>query len=160
MRLSTKGRYAVTAMLDLALNDSGDPVALAQIAKCQGISVSYLEQLFACLREAELVIGLRGPGGGYRLARDVQTITIADIIEAVGEYPDVARREAHEQCRHGESCLTYELWCALSLRIHDHLRQINLAEFLSLSSVRSIIEGRSGQQSAPAVVLGDRSQAV
>lgn len=146
MRLSTKGCYAITAMLDLAMNDGKGPVTLLRISQCQGISLSYLEQLFVRLRKAGLVVGARGPGGGYRLARDVRTITVADITDAVGEYPDAIRRERHEACRHGEQCPVDELWCVLSTGIHDYLKQINLAEFLARSGAMAVIRETPGEK--------------
>ena len=117
MRLTTKGRYAVTAMLDLAINQAAKPVTLQDIAENQEISLSYLEQLFARLRKSGLVKGTRGPGGGYRLARDPVTISIADIITSVDEKIDITRCAGREDCRDGERCLTHELWSELSDKI-------------------------------------------
>ena len=138
MKLSTKGRYAVTAMMDLALHDRSGPVTLAEISECQDISLSYLEQLFAKLRKGELVEGVRGPGGGYRLARAAQDITVADIICAVDENVDATRCAGREDCQGGRRCLTHELWSDLSDQIHDFLRGITLAQFVDRESVRSI----------------------
>lgn len=159
MKLSTKGRYAVTAMLDLALNDGKNPVTLAQISQCQGISLSYLEQLFARLRKASLVTGVRGPGGGYRLAREAVSITVADIIDAVDEHLDATRCEGREDCQDGEKCLSHELWCELSKQIHTFLSQINLADFLTRPNVMTIIEQQSGKESTPPPTLGARPEA-
>jgi Rrf2 family iron-sulfur cluster assembly transcriptional regulator len=139
MRLSTKGRYAVTAMLDLALHDNRQPVTLAEISECQGISLSYLEQLFAKLRRSGLVDGVRGPGGGYRLARARDAISIADIISAVDEKVDSTICGGKENCQDGDRCLTHELWCGLSRQIYDFLDGISLAEFLNRPSVRAVI---------------------
>ncbi|MEJ2059648.1 MAG: Fe-S cluster assembly transcriptional regulator IscR [Gammaproteobacteria bacterium] len=140
MKLSTKGRYAVTAMLDLAIHDRIGPVTLADISQCQGISLSYLEQLFAKLRRDKLVEGVRGPGGGYRLARPADQITIAQIIDAVDEKVDVTRCGGNEDCQEGERCLTHELWNDLSQRLYDFLDGITLAEFMDRPEVREIAE--------------------
>ena len=138
MRLSTKGRYAVTAMLDLAVHEKMDPVTLADISLCQGISLSYLEQLFAKLRRNHLVEGVRGPGGGYRLSRPSNQITIAQIITAVDEKVDVKRCEGREDCQQGERCLTHELWDELSCRLYDFLDGITLAQFANRPDVQEI----------------------
>ncbi|WP_297527526.1 Rrf2 family transcriptional regulator [Thiohalobacter sp.] len=144
MRLSTKGRYAVTAMMDLALHDGKGPVTLADISRCQGISLSYLEQLFAKLRRQGLVKGVRGPGGGYRLARSADAISVADIILAVDERVDSTLCEGREDCQDGERCLTHELWNSLSKQIFDYLDGITLAAFLSRPSVQAVIERQNG----------------
>lgn len=138
MRLSTKGRYAVTAMLDLAIHDKLDPVTLADISQCQGISLSYLEQLFAKLRKNELVVGVRGPGGGYRLAKAASEITVAQIITAVDEKVDVKRCEGKEDCQQGERCLTHELWDELSCRLYRFLDGITLDEFANRPDVQEV----------------------
>lgn len=117
MRLTTKGRYAVTAMLDLALNAKDRPITLADISQRQGISLSYLEQLFSKLRKQGLVASARGPGGGYRLSRGASDINVAQVISAVDEKVDVTRCEGRDDCQDGEACLTHELWCALSDQI-------------------------------------------
>lgn len=140
MRLSTKGRYAVTAMMDLAIHDRFGPVALAEISQCQGISLSYLEQLFAKLRRQGLVEGVRGPGGGYRLARPSAQITVADIITAVDEKLDATRCAGRENCQGGRRCLTHELWIDLSQQIFSFLQSITLAQFVERPSVREVIE--------------------
>ncbi|MFT5110847.1 MAG: Rrf2 family iron-sulfur cluster assembly transcriptional regulator [Parasphingorhabdus sp.] len=130
MRLTTKGRYAVTAMLDLAINQDTKPVTLQDIAENQEISLSYLEQLFARLRKSGLVKGTRGPGGGYRLAKEPVTISIADIITSVDEKIDITRCGGSEDCRDGERCLTHELWSDLSDKIFQFLDEISLGELL------------------------------
>lgn len=130
MRLSTKGRYSVTAMLDLAIHDKAGPVTLADISQCQGISLSYLEQLFASLRKSGLVKGVRGPGGGYRLARPASKISIAEIICSVDENVDVTRCKGSGDCQDGEKCLTHELWTSLSDRLHEFLSGVTLAQFV------------------------------
>jgi Rrf2 family iron-sulfur cluster assembly transcriptional regulator len=135
MRLSTKGRYAVMAMADLARRqcDATRAVALAEIAGRQQISLSYLEQLFARLRRKGLVMSARGPGGGYRLAKTAETTSIADIVHAVDE-PLRATRCASEGkgCMlKGERCLTHDLWEDLGLRIEDYLASVSLADVVT-----------------------------
>lgn len=148
MRLSTKGRYSVTAMLDLAIHDKAGPVTLGDISQCQGISLSYLEQLFSNLRKAGLVKGVRGPGGGYRLAKPATDISIADIISAVDENVDVTNCSGEGDCQGGERCLTHELWTDLSQRLYKFLDNISLAQFVDrpgipeLSMQRDKIIGR------------------
>ncbi|RRJ83412.1 Fe-S cluster assembly transcriptional regulator IscR [Aestuariirhabdus litorea] len=138
MRLTTKGRYAVTAMLDLALHADNGPVALADISQRQGISLSYLEQLFAKLRRHELVSSVRGPGGGYRLSRASGTIDVAQVIDAVNESVDVTRCSGGGDCQQGDVCLTHHLWCDLSAQIHSFLCGITLADLVRRSDVRSV----------------------
>lgn len=130
MRLSTKGRYAVTAMLDLALNGKDGPVTLSDISENQGISLSYLEQLFAALRAKNLVRGVRGPGGGYFLGRESSDISIANIICAVDEWVEFTRCRGKEDCRGGHRCLTHSLWDDLSRQIYDFLEDITLADLV------------------------------
>ncbi|SFX17687.1 Fe-S cluster assembly transcriptional regulator IscR [Marinospirillum alkaliphilum] len=131
MRLTTKGRYAVTAMLDLALNARQGPVSLADISTRQEISLSYLEQLFARLRRNDLVTSVRGPGGGYQLARDSADIFVAQVIDAVNESVDATRCRGKGDCRQGHTCLTHHLWCQLSDQIHQFLSNISLAELVA-----------------------------
>ncbi len=138
MKLSTKGRYAVTAMMDLALHDRQGPVTLADISQTQGISLSYLEQLFAKLRKAGLVEGVRGPGGGYRLAKAPSQITVAKIITAVDESVDVTRCGGEGDCQDGERCLTHELWNELSERLYSFLDGITLDQFIDRPEIREI----------------------
>jgi Rrf2 family iron-sulfur cluster assembly transcriptional regulator len=138
MRLSTKGRYAVTAMMDLAIHGPKGPVTLADISRCQGISLSYLEQLFSRLRREKLVRGVRGPGGGYQLARSAADITVAAIIAAVDEKVD-ATCGGEVDCDEESACLTHDLWCGLSQRIYEFLDSISLEEFLSRPSVQEVI---------------------
>lgn len=134
MRLSTKGRYAVTAMLDLALHTGKGPVTLADISVNQGISLSYLEQLFAALRGKQLVRGIRGPGGGYFLAKPSEDISIADIICAVDEWVEFTRCGGRENCHDGKRCLTHSLWNELSDEIFNFLSDITLAELVARGS--------------------------
>ncbi|MGV6818110.1 MAG: Fe-S cluster assembly transcription factor [Thiotrichales bacterium] len=138
MRLSTKGRYAVTAMMDLAIHDREGPVTLADISNAQGISLSYLEQLFAKLRKKGLVEGVRGPGGGYRLAKMPAQITVAQIITAVDENVDVMRCKGEGNCQNGERCLTHELWDELSERLHSFLDGITLDQFIDRPEIKEI----------------------
>ncbi len=139
MRLSTKGRYAVTAMLDLAIHYAQGPVTLAEISESQGISLSYLEQLFARLRKHGLVEGLRGPGGGYRLSRHPQDISVAEVITAIGEGIDVTQCGGSEDCQEGERCLTHVLWTRLGKEIYEFLNGITLASFLERDDVNQVI---------------------
>ncbi len=145
MRLSTKGRYAVTAMLDLCINDHTGPVTLGEISRCQGISLSYLEQLFAKLRKSGLVKGVRGPGGGYRLARPAADITVANIIAAVDEKVDATQCGGKENCQDGEVCLTHELWIRLSEKIYQFLDGITLEQFLQRPSTKVVIQRQLAQ---------------
>lgn len=138
MRLTTKGRYAVTAMLDLALHAQEGPVPLADISARQGISLSYLEQLFSRLRRQGLVDSARGPGGGYRLARPAAQIAVVDVINAIDENVNVTRCGGKGDCQDGEPCLTHELWCDLSQQIHEFLAGINLGDLVARGSVRGI----------------------
>ena len=130
MKLTTRGRYAVTAMLDLAINGGKRPVSLADISGRQEISLSYLEQLFAKLRREQLVTSARGPGGGYRLARSGEGIFVAEIIDAVDESVDVTNCQGKGNCHQGETCLTHHLWEDLSGQIHDFLSQISLYDLM------------------------------
>lgn len=138
MRLTTKGRYAVTAMLDLALHADQGPVRLAEISRRQDISLSYLEQLFARLRRNGLVSSVRGPGGGYRLGDDRESIVISRIIDAVSESVDATRCQGQGNCHHGETCLTHHLWEDLSQQIHDFLGSISLADLMRRNDIRRI----------------------
>lgn len=129
MKLSTKGRYAVMAMADLGKSNSGKPVALSEVADRQEISLSYLEQLFGKLRRAGLVKSVRGPGGGYLLARDAQEIRISDVIQAVDEPINATRCQEAEGCHSDKArCLTHDLWQALTYQIHLYLSSVTLAD--------------------------------
>ena len=128
MRLTTKGRYAVTAMLDLALHTDAGPVAMADIAARNRISPAYLEQLLATLRRKGLVESLRGPGGGYRLRAQPETITVAAVIEAMNEDVDATRCGGERNCQDGERCLTHDLWEGLTQHIQDFLESVSLGE--------------------------------
>lgn len=138
MRLATKGRYAVTAMLDLALHAQQGPVSLADISERQGISLSYLEQLFAKLRRGNLVTSVRGPGGGYQLSRHMSGIHVAQVIDAVNESVDATRCQGQGDCHSGDTCQTHHLWCDLSLQIHEFLSGISLADLVSRQEVQEV----------------------
>lgn len=138
MRLTTKGRYAVTAMLDLALHADRGPVSLADISERQGISISYLEQLFAKLRKDELVSSVRGPGGGYRLSRPASEVYVASIIDAVDEQVDATRCGGEGTCQDGGMCLTHYLWQDLSAQIHTFLSGISLGDLVARQEIRAI----------------------
>ena len=138
MRLTTRGRYAVTAVLDLALHADDGSVTLADVAERQGISQAYLEQLFRRLKQSGLVVGARGPGGGYRLARTLEHISVSDIIGAVGEGVDATRCGGTGDCQDGEICLTHELWADLSQQIDLFLKRITFASLVERRDIRSI----------------------
>lgn len=140
MRLTTKGRYAVTAMLDLAIRAHDKPVNLADISERQGISLSYLEQLFAKLRREDLVTSVRGPGGGYQLSRDANQIFVAQIIDAVNESVDATSCQGKGDCHEGEQCLTHVLWDDLSEQIHQFLQSISLGSLVARHEVQAISE--------------------
>jgi Rrf2 family transcriptional regulator, iron-sulfur cluster assembly transcription factor len=140
MRLTTKGRYAVTAMLDLALHKDQGPVSLADISQRQAISLSYLEQLFAKLRRGSLVSSVRGPGGGYELQGGSESIFIAQIVDAVNESLDSTKCKGAGDCQGGETCLTHYLWEDLSEQIHTFLEGISLADLVAKSEVKRISE--------------------
>ncbi|GIX22669.1 MAG: Fe-S cluster assembly transcriptional regulator IscR [Gammaproteobacteria bacterium] len=153
MRLTTKGRYAVTAMLDLAVHAGGDPIALADISRRQGISLSYLEQLFAKLRRNGLVCSTRGPGGGYSLARPSAQISVAEVIRAVDETVDATACGGQRNCQGGEQpCLSHELWADLSRRIEEFLGQISLADVVNGRVGRERVLRRRPRPAADAVV--------
>ncbi|WP_455198863.1 Fe-S cluster assembly transcriptional regulator IscR [Kaarinaea lacus] len=138
MRLTTKGRYAVTAMLDLALHAKDKPITLADISQRQGISLSYLEQLFSRMRKQGLVASARGPGGGYRLSRDANEINVAQVIAAVDEKVSVTRCEGRGDCHNGGPCLTHNLWCNLSDQIYDFLNGISLGQLVEEQHVKDV----------------------
>jgi len=144
MRLTTKGRYAVTAMLDLAINHNDESVTLRNIAENQKISLSYLEQLFAKLRKQDLVKGMRGPGGGYRLARSADEITIAEIIHAVDEPMEFTDCHGLENCKGGERCLSHHLWVQLTDQLEGFLSNIYLGALMR-ESEQSMAERQAGK---------------
>ena len=132
MRLTTKGRFAVTAMIDLALRGGEGPVTLAGISERQKISLSYLEQLFGKLRRYSLVDSVRGPGGGYCLARPGSKITVADIVRAVDEQLDATQCGGKENCRDEERCMTHELWTTLNAKMYEYLASVTLADLVDI----------------------------
>lgn len=138
MRLTTKGRYAVTAMLDLAFHSESKPVTLTDIATRQTISLSYLEQLFARLRKSGMVIGVRGPGGGYKLSRHAVDINIAEIIAAVDEQVDSTKCGGTADCQNNQACLTHDLWMGLSEQIQDYLIGISLGDLLTRQTIQEV----------------------
>jgi Rrf2 family iron-sulfur cluster assembly transcriptional regulator len=131
MRLTTKGRFAVTAMVDLSLREGRGPVTLAAISERQHISLSYLEQLFGKLRRARLVNSVRGPGGGYCLARPAGAITITDIIVAVDEPMDATQCGGKENCNDDRRCMTHDLWATLNAKMHEYLSSVSLADVVA-----------------------------
>ena len=148
MRLTTKGRYAVTAMLDLAIHHGNGPITLADIAKRQGISLSYLEQLFSRLRRRSLVSSVRGPGGGYSLARAAADIHVAEVISAVDENVDTTRCHGAHNCQNNQRCLTHDLWQDLSNRIYEYLDGISLQELMNRRGVQAVASRQEGQETA------------
>ncbi|MBU2862944.1 Fe-S cluster assembly transcriptional regulator IscR [Reinekea forsetii] len=138
MRLTTKGRYAVTALLDLALNEHKGPINLADISERQGISLSYLEQLFSKLRKKSLVASVRGPGGGYLLGREKSDISIASVVDAVSESIDATKCQGKTGCQQGEICLTHHLWQDLSNQIHDFLDDITLQTLVERGEIKAV----------------------
>lgn len=131
MRLTTKGRFAVTAMIDLAMHNQDRPVTLADISERQKISLSYLEQLFGKLRRNLLVSSVRGPGGGYNLAKKLDEVSVADIIVAVDEPIDATQCGGMENCHDEKKCLTHDLWTELNTHILDYLRGVTLSDLVN-----------------------------
>jgi Rrf2 family iron-sulfur cluster assembly transcriptional regulator len=136
MRLTTKGRFAVTAMIDLSLHHGSGPVTLSEISGRQKISLSYLEQLFGKLRRHQLVESVRGPGGGYCLAKDLAAVSVADIILAVDEPIDATQCGGKENCHDEQKCLTHDLWAALNDRIFDYLGSVTLRQLVENEKAR------------------------
>ena len=153
MRLTTKGRYAVTAMLDLAYHSEKKPVTLTDIAKRQDISLSYLEQLFARLRRYGMVEGVRGPGGGYQLSRKAELISIAQIISAVDETIDSTRCGGKANCQKEQPCLTHDLWMGLSDQIRQYLDSISLQDVLARKNVRRVAERQDRDVKAAMITI-------
>ena len=138
MRLTTKGRFAVTAMVDLAMRQTRGPVTLAAISERQHISLSYLEQLFGKLRRRKLVSSVRGPGGGYRLAQPMQSITVADIVIAVDEPLDATQCGGKENCDDDKRCMTHELWATLNKKMHEYLSSVSLADLVAQQAAKPV----------------------
>ncbi len=131
MRLTTKGRFAVTALIDLALRCSDGPVTLAGISDRQKISLSYLEQLFGKLRRCNLVDSVRGPGGGYCFARPAGQVTVADIVRAVDESFDATQCGGRENCKDEDRCMTHELWSTLNFKMYEYLTSVTLSDLVA-----------------------------
>ncbi len=140
MRLTTKGRFAVTAMIDLAMQHGSGPVTLAEISGRQKISLSYLEQLFGKLRRHQLVESVRGPGGGYVLARDMAGVSVSEIILAVDEPIDATQCGGKENCHDDRKCLTHDLWAALNERIFDYLGGVTLRQLVDEQKAKEAAE--------------------
>ena len=138
MRLTTKGRFAVTAMVDLALRQNRGPVTLAAISERQHISLSYLEQLFGKLRRAALVSSVRGPGGGYNLAQPPAAISVADIVTAVDEPMDATQCGGKENCHDEKRCMTHDLWATLNEKMHEYLSSVSLADLVAHQSGKPV----------------------
>lgn len=138
MKLTSKGRYAVTAMLDLAFHSESGPVTLAHISRRQDISLSYLEQLFTRLRKHKLVSSTRGPGGGYSLARPARGIAVSEVVAAVDEAVDTTRCSGAINCHDGQQCLTHELWDELSHQIFEFLNDISLQDLMDERSIQRV----------------------
>lgn len=153
MRLTTKGRFAVTAMVDLALRHGKGPVTLAGISERQDISLSYLEQLFGRLRRHSLVDSVRGPGGGYTLAKSMDEVSVADIIRAVDEPIDATQCGGKENCRDEHRCMTHDLWVSLNAKIYEYLDSVTLGELVSKQNEKAnnlavMPDGRRGTKVA------------
>jgi Rrf2 family transcriptional regulator, iron-sulfur cluster assembly transcription factor len=138
MQLTTKGRFAVTAMMDIALHGRYKPVTLARISKRQKISLSYLEQLFGKLRRNKLVDSVRGPGGGYKLARPMNQVSAVDIILAVDEPIDATQCGGKENCHNGKRCMTHHLWSGLNVKIRDYLTFVTLEQLVTDPKTKNI----------------------
>ena len=155
MKLSTKGRYALIALVDLAQESKGGLVSLGEISERQNISLAYLEQLFVKLRRSGVVQSVRGPGGGYRLGRSSETVFIAEIIDAVNESVDSTNCQGKGDCQGGEICLTHSLWDQLSHEIHNFLNAISLADLVARRDVKSIAQ----RQVEQLLILNESPQA-
>ncbi len=154
MRLTTKGRFAVTAMLDLAMHGGKGPVTLAGISQRQSISLSYLEQLFGRLRRHTLVDSVRGPGGGYTLARGLDTMSVADIIKAVDEPLDATQCGGKENCRDERRCMTHDLWATLNEKMYEYLHSVKLSDLVAQQAGRAdgvqVLQDKRAQEAAVA----------
>jgi Rrf2 family transcriptional regulator, iron-sulfur cluster assembly transcription factor len=152
MRLTTKGRFAVTAMLDLAMRGGKRPVTLAGISQRQSISLSYLEQLFGKLRRHSLVESVRGPGGGYTLARDLEKVSVADIISAVDEPLDATQCGGKENCKDEQRCMTHDLWATLNDKMYEYLDSVKLSDLVAQQAARkesvTVLQDKRGKEVA------------
>ncbi|QMU60979.1 MAG: Rrf2 family transcriptional regulator [Gammaproteobacteria bacterium] len=144
MKLSTKARHAITAMMDLAINDNYKPVTLADISQCQGISLSYLEQLFAKLRKSGLVIGVRGPGGGYRLSRSPSEISVAQVISSIDENVQPQQEHTELSVQFDDRCITHHIWDELSTKIYNYLDGVSLGEFTQKPEYQALRQQATG----------------
>jgi Rrf2 family iron-sulfur cluster assembly transcriptional regulator len=155
MRLTTKGRFAVTAMIDVAMHNGDGPVTLAGVAERQKISLSYLEQLFGKLRRAGLVDSVRGPGGGYNLARASTGVSVADIITAVDEPIDATQCGGKENCLDDRRCMTHELWASLNVHIFSFLSSVTLEQLVRQQDKKDVAvlqDQRAGKKPEAAAV--------
>jgi Rrf2 family iron-sulfur cluster assembly transcriptional regulator len=155
MRLTTKGRFAVTAMIDVALNNGKGPVTLAGVSERQKISLSYLEQLFGKLRRHALVDSVRGPGGGYNLARNAGSVSVAEIIQAVDEPIDATQCGGRENCHDDRRCMTHELWTSLNDHIFTFLRSVTLEQLVREQQAKRAESTVLQDQRGNAVVAGE-----
>jgi len=146
MRLTTKGRFAVTAMIDVAMHSTDGPATLAAVSERQKISLSYLEQLFGKLRRSGLVASVRGPGGGYRLAGPADTVSVADIIVAVDEPIDATQCGGRENCHDDRRCMTHELWASLNSHIFGFLQSVTLAELVRQQKKGDVVVFQDNRQ--------------
>lgn len=154
MRLTTKGRFAVTAMIDLGMRHQRGPVTLAGISERQRISLSYLEQLFGRLRRQGIVDSVRGPGGGYTLAHGMVDISVADIIRAVDEPIDATQCGGLGNCHDDRECMTHDLWTNLNMRIYDYLESVNLGELVRVQLEKQAEGATSGHKHETRRVVG------
>lgn len=157
MRLTTRGRYAVTAMLDLALQPLDQTITLAEIAARQTISVAYLEQLFSKLKRRQLVASVRGANGGYHLARPAHKITVLEIIDAVNESVDATRCDHKGNCQNGAMCLTHDLWQDLSSHISKYLERISLADLVDRDNVQAVALRQSSTDDLAPLIVNQKS---
>lgn len=155
MRLTTKGRFAVTAMMDVAMHGGSGPVTLAAVSARQRISLSYLEQLFGKLRRAGLVDSVRGPGGGYNLAKPQDSVSVADIITAVDEPIDATQCGGRENCHDDRRCMTHDLWAALNDHIFSFLSGVTLAQLLKQHQPSDVSVLQDHRPAAPKVPVGE-----
>ena len=152
MKLTSKGRYAVTAILDLAFHATSGPVTLSDISKRQDISLSYLEQLFTRLRKQQLVRSTRGPGGGYSLNKPASDIAVAEIVSAFDETVDTTRFSGANNCHDGEQCLAHELWDGLSQQIYGFLSEISLQDLMDDDSIKGVADRQDELKNAASEV--------
>jgi Rrf2 family iron-sulfur cluster assembly transcriptional regulator len=152
LKLTSKGRYAVTAILDLAFHATSGPVTLSDISKRQDISLSYLEQLFTRLRKQQLVRSTRGPGGGYSLNKPASDIAVAEIVSAVDETVDTTRCSGATNCHDGEQCLAHELWDGLSQQIYGFLSEISLQDLMDDDSIKGVADRQDELKNAASEV--------